>query len=87
MAPPKIPDRTRVLAIWEPLVGGPASLALYRGKWVLALTPWVAAADFALIWIIYGFSPSFDGKFAWVAGLLGVGFACSGLRLPMAVAS
>jgi hypothetical protein len=59
-------------------VGRPAALALYRGKLVLALTPWLAAADFALIWIIYGFSPGFDGKFACVAGLSAVAYACSG---------
>jgi hypothetical protein len=78
MGPPKIPDRERLLGVWEPLVGRPAALALFRGKWVLAVLPWAAVADFALVWIIYGISPSFDVRFAWLAGALGIGFAASG---------
>jgi hypothetical protein len=42
------------------------------------MVPWVAATDFILIWIVYSFSPGIDGKLAWVAGLLAIGFACSG---------
>jgi hypothetical protein len=75
---PKIPNKSKTLRIWEPLIGHSAAMAMYRGKWVLGVTPWVALGDFVLIWVVYGFSPSLAGKVAWVAGSLGVAFVASG---------
>jgi hypothetical protein len=74
----KIPNKARTLEIWDPLVGRPAAVALYRGKWVLGVSKWVALADFVLVWVAFGFSRTLAVGVAWVGGILTVGFGCSG---------
>jgi hypothetical protein len=72
-----IPVKSRVLEAWEPVIGHPAAVAMYRAKWVVQMIRWVALAYFVLVFVTFHTARSSAVAVAWVAGLAGAGFSLS----------
>ena len=70
-----IPAKSRVLEAWEPVIGHPAAVAMYRAKWVVSVIRWVALAYFVLVFVTFHTARSSAAAVAWIAGLAGENYA------------
>jgi hypothetical protein len=78
-SPWKIPNKSRAMEIWQPLIGRRAAIANFRAMWVIGAAPYVAISYFVLIYAAIHLVHSWASTVAWVAGTLTVAFGFSGI--------